>query len=115
MRSDCTAREGPDPISDPDHLEPGMGGSTHFNIETFEPTTDMLVCIRDDSIIGAPAPQVRLETDPDHNGWLRIRLGADIVAKVHGRTALSSADLAVIPLSSALALGLAPPDGAFLQ
>ena len=85
------------------------------DIGNFEPSSDALVCIWDDSIEGSPAPKVSMEADPDRKGCLRVRLGANIVATVHGAAALTSAELAVMPLSSAQALGLAPTDRTALQ
>ena len=108
------AAEAPEPVP-ADSAASHDHGSTPCSIDGFDSASDTLLCIWDDSAGAHPVPRVRLEADPAQDGRLRIRLGRRIVATVHGPTALTSADIAVMPLSSARALGLAPPDGTALQ
>ena len=75
-------------------------------INDFEPESDALVCIWDDAEADSP-PELRILPDPDHAGQLRICLGRRTVAHVSGPQALRRADVTVMPLSSARAVGLA--------
>ena len=84
-------------------------------IADFEPRDDALICIWDDSDDSGAAPPVQIERDPARPDMLRVRLGNRVVAQVRGQGALAAADLSVMPLSSALALGFALPEGQALQ
>lgn len=78
-------------------------------IRDFSPGEDSLVFVWDDSDTSLREPAVDLLPDPDHSGQLQVRLGDRIIAQVCGNEPLDAVDIALIPLSSAQALGFASP------
>lgn len=78
-------------------------------IRDFSPGEDSLVFVWDDSDTSLREPAVDLLPDPDHRGQLQVRLGDRIIAQVCGNEPLDAVDIALIPLSSAQALGFASP------
>ncbi len=75
-------------------------------ITDFDPDDDSLLFVWDDSVEGSEPPPVAVSSDPDMDGQLQVWLGEAIVAQVSGQSSLTAADIALIPLSSALALNL---------
>ncbi|MEW9919886.1 hypothetical protein AB2B41_09740 [Marimonas sp. MJW-29] len=75
-------------------------------ITDFIPQDDSLLCIWDDSGVGNGPPALRVAQDPAVSGQLQVWLGDEVVAQVSGQHALDSADIALMPLSSAIALKL---------
>ena len=82
----------------------GAGHAAH--ITDFVPTDDALLFVWDDSAADSEAPEVSIVADPDKAGLLNIFMRDVIVANVTGETALDSAEVMLIPLSSAFTSGL---------
>ncbi|WP_300032624.1 hypothetical protein [uncultured Roseobacter sp.] len=72
----------------------------------YDRRADSLVLIWDDTDAAAHEPQVRVIRDPDDPAVMRVLMNGQNVADVYGDTALTAADLTVIPLSSAMIAGL---------
>ncbi len=75
-------------------------------ITDFTPEEESLVFVWDDRAVSEPPQEVTVELDPDKDGELQVWMGSEVLAQVQGQTALKSADIAFIPLSSAEALNL---------
>lgn len=88
------------------HTESTSDDSTNTVIPDFEPTSDSLLFVWDDSLDDVAVPKVTVEADPDHSGHLQVWMGSEVVARVSGETELQAADISLIPLSSAIALNL---------
>lgn len=72
----------------------------------YEASTDGLMLIWDDSDAGATEPEVTVATDPENPAVMQIAMNGETVAQVHGDASLSASDLTLIPLSSAVEVGL---------
>ena len=75
-------------------------------ISDFSATEDTLLFVWDDSDEDSEEPDVTLVADPDNAGQMQVRMGNEVVAQVAGSSALSEADIALIPLSVAASNGL---------
>ncbi|MFC6636428.1 hypothetical protein [Sulfitobacter sediminilitoris] len=94
---------GADQIVLGDWIENGASAA----ISDFEPEDDSLLFVWDDSDTEAEVPEIAVRPDPDHAGQLQVWMGDQVLAQVSGQSELSTADIALIPLSSAVTLGLA--------
>ncbi|MEM9575423.1 MAG: hypothetical protein AAF999_00275 [Pseudomonadota bacterium] len=74
----------------------------------YESGTESLMLVWDDLAEGADEPEVRVEHDPDNEEVMHIVMNDYSIAEVHGDPDLSAEDVTVIPLSSALIVGLEP-------
>ncbi|WP_298915544.1 hypothetical protein [uncultured Roseobacter sp.] len=74
----------------------------------YEPEHDSLMLVWDDTSISADEPDVTVDPDPDDPEVMHISMNGVSVAEIYGDTELSVADLTLIPLSSAEAIGLEP-------
>lgn len=74
----------------------------------YEADKDSLMLVWDDLADGAYEPEVRVEQDPDDSDVMHVVMNDYSVAEVHGEPTLSAADVTIIPLSSALIVGLEP-------
>jgi hypothetical protein len=74
----------------------------------YEAATESLVLIWDDIDAGADEPDVRVEQDPFDDEVMHILMNGKSVAEVYGDPNLTAADVTMIPLSSALIVGLEP-------
>lgn len=79
------------------------GGSAQ--IMDFAPAEDSLLFVWDDAE-GEDEPEVTIGPNPDLPGSLQVMMGDVVVANVAGETELTDADISLIPLSAAEALGL---------
>jgi hypothetical protein len=71
---------------------------------------ESLVLVWDDLEDGASEPEVRVEQDPFDPEVMHVVMNDYSVAEVYGDPNLSASDLTVIPLSSALIVGLEPAE-----
>jgi Ca2+-binding RTX toxin-like protein len=76
-------------------------------IEDFEAESDSLLVVWYDATPDDEEPEVTIESDPDHANQNLIRMNGVIVASVKSADGLTAADVSVVPLSAALAAGLA--------
>ncbi|MBW4706520.1 hypothetical protein KX928_01855 [Roseobacter sp. YSTF-M11] len=74
----------------------------------YEPAHDSLMLVWDDTSATADEPDVSVNPDPDDPEVMHISMNGVSVAEIYGDTELSVADLTLIPLSSAEAIGLEP-------
>ncbi len=72
----------------------------------YEARTESLMIVWDDSDAAAAEPQVGVSPDPDDPEVMHVSMNGENVAEVYGDAELSVADLTLIPLSSAMAVGL---------
>ena len=75
-------------------------------ITDFAPEDDSLLFIWDDSANATEPPKISIEADPEKAGELQVWMGDRVLAQVSGQSALTAAEIALIPLSSAQALDL---------
>lgn len=75
-------------------------------IDGFEPVDDTLLFVWDDTDPENEEPDVSVVADPENDGCLQVLMGDVVVANVEGTEPLSTADISLIPLSSAFASGL---------
>lgn len=74
----------------------------------YHPDTERLMLVWDDLVDGATEPDVRVEHDLFDPDAMHVVMNDYSIAEIHGDPDLSAADLTVIPLSSALIVGLEP-------
>ncbi len=74
----------------------------------YEAEKESLMLVWDDLADGADEPEVRVEHDPDDAEVMHVVMNDYSIAEVHGDPNLSAQDVTVIPLSSALIVGLEP-------
>lgn len=74
----------------------------------YDAGTESLVLVWDDLEGPATEPQVRVETDPFDDEVMHVMMNDTSVAEVYGDPDLTSGDITMIPLSSALIVGLEP-------
>ena len=84
-----------------------MAGQSAEVLE-YEAETESLMLVWDDLADDAHEPDVRVEQDPDDTEVMHVVMNDYSVAEVHGDPSLSTEDVTVIPLSSALIVGLEP-------
>lgn len=72
----------------------------------YEASTEGLMLVWDDSEAGAAEPDVTVAPDPDNPEVMQIAMNGETVAQVHGDASLNASDLTLIPLSSAVEVGL---------
>ncbi len=72
----------------------------------YEARTESLMVIWDDTETGATEPRLDVAPDREDPEIMHVSMNGERVAEVHGNSALSVADLMLIPLSSAMAVGL---------
>lgn len=72
----------------------------------YEARTESLMVVWDDTEATASEPQVDVAPDPDDPEVMHVSMNGENVAEVYGDSALSVADITLIPLSSAMAVGL---------
>lgn len=73
----------------------------------YEPEEDSLLFVWDDTDEATDTPSVSVQADPENTGQLQVWMEDQMVAQVGGATDLDAADISLIPLSTAVALGLA--------
>lgn len=74
----------------------------------YETEKDSLMLVWDDMIDGAEEPQVDVAQDPYDHEVMHVLMNGKSVAEVYGDPELSVSDVTIIPLSSALIVGLEP-------
>ncbi|MDW3180376.1 hypothetical protein [Roseobacter sp.] len=72
----------------------------------YESQTESLMLVWDDTHEDASEPDVGVAPDPDDPEVMQVSMNGENVAEVYGDAELSVADLTLIPLSSAMAIGL---------
>lgn len=72
----------------------------------YESKTESLMLVWDDTHDGASEPDVGVAPDPDDPEVMQVSMNGENVAEVYGDAELSVADLTLIPLSSAMVIGL---------
>ncbi|WP_299400931.1 hypothetical protein [uncultured Roseobacter sp.] len=70
--------------------------------------TESLMLVWDDTDAGTIEPDVDVAPDPDDPEVMQVSMNGENVAEVYGDAEMSVADLTLIPLSSAIIIGLAP-------
>jgi hypothetical protein len=76
-------------------------------IEGFEPEDDSLLLVWDDRGVDDEEPEVSVDPDPEQLDQTLVRMNGVIVASVKSADVLTAADVSIVPLSSAIAAGLA--------
>ena len=74
----------------------------------YEPAKDSLMLVWDDLARTADEPDVTVESDPFDAEVMHILMNCKSVAEIYGDPELTVADITLIPLSSALIVGLEP-------
>lgn len=74
----------------------------------YDATRDSLVLVWDDTDASATEPEVTVAPDGHDPEVMHVMMNGESVAEVYGDTGLSAADLTVVPLSSAMIVGLEP-------
>lgn len=72
----------------------------------YEAHTESLMLVWDDTSDGAEEPTVDVAPNPDDPEVINVSMNGENVAEIYGDSNLSVADLTLIPLSSAMAIGL---------
>ncbi|WP_300011814.1 hypothetical protein [uncultured Roseobacter sp.] len=72
----------------------------------YQAQTESLMLVWDDTHEGAAEPDVDVAPDPDDPEVMQVSMNGENVAEVYGDAELSVADLTLIPLSSAMVIGL---------
>lgn len=72
----------------------------------YEAKTESLMLVWDDTGASAAEPEVGVAPDPDDPEVMQVSMNGENVAEVYGDAELSVADLTLIPLSSAMVIGL---------
>jgi hypothetical protein len=72
----------------------------------YDARSDSLMLVWDDLADGAEEPAVRVEKDPFDADVMHVLMNDKSVAEIYGDPDLTSADITMIPLSSALIVGL---------
>lgn len=105
-----------DPIAD----DTDTGSSTDFSLTDwisersgseildYSSTSESLMLIWDDTQSDADEPKVDVAPDPDDPEVMQVSMNGENVAEVYGDTEMDASDLTLIPLSSAIIIGLAP-------
>ncbi|MCV3270246.1 hypothetical protein [Roseobacter sinensis] len=76
------------------------------DILDYEADNDSLMVVWDDTDPMTAEPHVDVLSDPEHPDVMYVSMNGETVAEVYGDSGLSVADLTLIPLSSAMAVGL---------
>ncbi|MEQ6249797.1 calcium-binding protein [Sulfitobacter sp. HNIBRBA3233] len=84
-----------------------ISGGDATDLIDFAPEEDSLLLVWDDSDPEAEEPLIEIYGDPDDAGRDLVLMDGEVVARIAG-TGLAPEDLSLIPLSSAVTLGLAP-------
>lgn len=74
----------------------------------YEASRESLLVVWDDTDLDAHEPSLSVSPDPDDPEVMQVNMNGKVVADVYGDSNLSVADLTLIPLSSALIVGLSP-------
>lgn len=74
----------------------------------YENEKDSLMLVWDDLVDGAQEPDVDVAHDPYDNEVMHVLMNGKSVAEVYGDPELTVSDVTIIPLSSALIVGLEP-------
>jgi hypothetical protein len=82
--------------------------STGPEIIDYEAKKDCIVLVWDDTSALVQEPDVSVAPDPDDPEVMQVQMNGSTVAEVYGDCELSVSDLTLIPLSSALVVGLHP-------
>lgn len=105
-----------DPIAD----DTDTGSSSDFSLTDwisersgsevldYSSTSESLMLIWDDTQSDADEPKVDVAPDPDDPEVMQVSMNGENVAEVYGDTEMDASDLTLIPLSSAIIIGLAP-------
>lgn len=72
----------------------------------YEPRTECLMLVWDDTSNGSAEPAVDVIPSPENPDVMNVSMNGETVAEVHGNSGFSITDLTLIPLSSAVAIGL---------
>ena len=99
---DLDAEAGADDILLSDWIDQRHGSE----ILDYEARTESLMLVWDDTTEGAAEPQVGVAPAPDDPEVMQVSMNGENVAEVYGDSELSVADLTLIPLSSAMVIGL---------
>lgn len=74
----------------------------------YEANSESLLLVWDDMATAAEEPQVDVSADPYDDEVMHVMMNNKSVAEVYGDPELTAADVTLIPLSSALIVGLEP-------
>lgn len=74
----------------------------------YEATNESILVVWDDTDFDAREPSLSVSPDPDDPEVMQVNMNGKVVADVYGDSDLSVADLTLMPLSSALIVGLSP-------
>lgn len=69
---------------------------------------ESLMLVWDDTDANAPEPDVDVAPDPDDPEVMQVSMNGENVAEVYGDAEMDASDLTLIPLSSAIVIGLMP-------
>ncbi len=102
-----------DSLTDTTDPVPGLPGDWLYeNDDTevldYDAETESLILVWDDLAEGANEPEVSVEEDPFDEDVRQVMMNGKSVAEVYGDPNLNTADITVMPLSSALIVGLEP-------
>lgn len=74
----------------------------------YEAESESILVVWDDTNLDAREPSLSVSPDPDDPEVMQVNMNGKVVADVYGDSNLSVADLTLMPLSSALIVGLSP-------
>ena len=74
----------------------------------YQAERESIVVVWDDTDLEAIEPTINVSPDPDDPEVMQVNMNGKVLADVYGDCELSVADLTLIPLSSALIVGLTP-------
>jgi len=92
----------------PVSLETWIGEARAGEVFDYTASKDQLMLVWDDTMGEAKDPDVEVVDDPIDPNIKRITMNGKLMAEVYGDPNLNASDVAVIPLSAALIIGLEP-------